>query len=353
MANRKANILGLGLIGGSLALALAKHGFIVSGVDSDDAKATAALERGIISTIGIDPDAEISFVATPVSSIPGQVRLALEKTTGVVSDVGGVKLSVVNSVSDARFVGGHPMAGSEMAGLDGADDSLFEGAVWVLTPTASSSDSSFESLARIIRLLGAEIVVLDAERHDRLVAVVSHLPHLTAATLMGLAHLTAEEHVAVLRLAAGGFRDMTRVASGQPAIWIDICRENKDAILEALNGMILGLSEMKSIVETQDSDALLGRLSTARAARANLPGRVQELVDVCEVRVPIPDRSGAAAEIFQLAADLGVNIANFEVSHSVEGDRGILVMIVERENAEMFRGGLLARKFRPTIQSVA
>ncbi|MFM8000806.1 MAG: prephenate dehydrogenase, partial [Actinomycetota bacterium] len=199
MANRKANILGLGLIGGSLALALAKHGFVVSGVDSDDARATAALERGIISTIGIDPEAEISFVATPVSSIPGQVWLALEKTTGVVSDVGGVKLSVVNSVSDARFVGGHPMAGSEMAGLDGADDSLFEGAVWVLTPTASSSDSSFESLAKIIRLLGAEIVVLDAERHDRLVAVVSHLPHLTAATLMGLAHLTAEEHVAVLR----------------------------------------------------------------------------------------------------------------------------------------------------------
>lgn len=353
MANRKANILGLGLIGGSLALALAKHGFIVSGSDSDDAKATAALERGIISTIGIDPEAEISFVATPVSSIPGQVRLALDKTTGVVSDVGGVKLSVVNGVSDARFVGGHPMAGSELAGLDGADDSLFEGAVWVLTPTASSSDSSFESLARIIRLLGAEIVVLDAERHDRLVAVVSHLPHLTAATLMGLAHLTAEEHVAVLRLAAGGFRDMTRVASGQPAIWIDICRENKDAILEALNGMIAGLSEMKTIVETQDSDALLGRLATARAARANLPGRVQELVDVCEIRVPIPDRSGAAAEIFQLAADLGVNIANFEVSHSVEGDRGILVMIVERENAEMFRGGLLARKFRPTIQSVA
>ncbi|MFM7820826.1 MAG: prephenate dehydrogenase/arogenate dehydrogenase family protein, partial [Actinomycetota bacterium] len=309
--------------------------------------------RGIISTIGIDPEAEISFVATPVSSIPGQVRLALDKTTGVVSDVGGVKLSVVNGVSDARFIGGHPMAGSELAGLDGADDSLFEGAVWVLTPTASSSDSSFESLAKIIRLLGAEIVVLDAERHDRLVAVVSHLPHLTAATLMGLAHLTAEEHVAVLRLAAGGFRDMTRVASGQPAIWIDICRENKDAILEALNGMISGLSEMRSIVETQDSDALLGRLSTARAARANLPGRVQELVDVCEVRVPIPDRSGAAAEIFQLAADLGVNIANFEVSHSVEGDRGILVMIVERENAEMFRGGLLARKFRPTIQSVA
>jgi len=183
--------------------------------------------------------------------------------------------------------------------------------------------------------------------------VVSHLPHLTAATLMGLAHLTAEEHVAVLRLAAGGFRDMTRVASGQPQIWIDICRENRDAILDALDGMISGLTEMRRIVDKQDNEQLLVRLQTARSARANLPGRVHELLDVCEVRVPIPDRAGSAAEIFTLAADLGVNIANFEVSHSVEGDRGILVLIIDKASAEMFRGGLMARKFRPTVQAVS
>lgn len=353
MASRRANVLGLGLIGGSLALALTKNGFSVFGTDSNEATSKQALERGVISAIGVDPEAEISFVATPVSSIPAQVQIALQKTRGIVTDVGGVKASVVDAIKDGRFIGGHPMAGSELAGLDGADESLFEGAVWVLTPSSDSSDETFEKLAKIIGLLGAEIVVLDAKRHDRLVAVVSHLPHLTAATLMGLAHVTAEEHVAVLRLAAGGFRDMTRVASGQPQIWLDICRENREAILDALDGMIVGLTEMRGIVASSDNAELLSRLSTARTARANLPGRVHELMDICEVRVPIPDRSGAAAEIFTLAADLGVNIANFEVSHSVEGDRGILVMIIDKASAEMFRGGLMARKFRPTVQTVA
>ncbi len=353
MVTRRANVLGLGLIGGSLALALVKNGFHVTGSDENIQTAEAALERKIIGAIGIDPEAEISFIATPVSSIPKQAQIALTQTKGIVTDVGGVKASVVDAVRDPRFIGGHPMAGSELAGLDGADELLFEGAVWVLTPSVDSADSTFEILAKIITSLGAEIVVLDAQRHDRLVAVVSHLPHLTAATLMGLAHITAEEHVAVLRLAAGGFRDMTRVASGLPQIWIDICRENRDAILDALDGMISGLTEMRRIVDKQDNDELLNRLQTARHARANLPGRVHELMDVCEVRVPIPDRSGSAAEIFTLAADLGVNIANFEVSHSVEGDRGILVLIIDKASAEMFRGGLMARKFRPTVQAVS
>ena len=350
---RRANVMGLGLIGGSLALALKKNGFQVSGSDENIETSKSALEREIISAIGVDPLAEISFVATPVSSIPMQVAIALAQTKGIVRDVGGVKASVVDAVRDPRFVGGHPMAGSELAGLDGADETLFEGAVWVLTPSVESSDETFEKFAKVITSLGAEIVVLDAQRHDRLVAVVSHLPHLTAATLMGLAHVTAEEHVAVLRLAAGGFRDMTRVASGQPQIWIDMCRENRDAILDALDGMISGLTEMRRIVDKQDNEQLLVRLQTARSARANLPGRVHELLDVCEVRVPIPDRSGSAAEIVTLAADLGVNIANFEVSHSVEGDRGILVLIIDKASAEMFRGGLMARKFRPTVQAVS
>lgn len=350
---RRANVLGLGLIGGSLALALTKNGFYVTGSDENLQTTMTALEREMIQAIGIDSQAEISFIATPVTSIPAQAKLALKKTTGIVTDVGGVKASVVNAIDDSRFIGGHPMAGSELAGLDGADETLFEGAVWVLTPSESSADETFEKLAKIITMLGAEVVVLDAQRHDRLVAVVSHLPHLTAATLMGLAHVTAEEHVAVLRLAAGGFRDMTRVASGQPQIWIDICRENRSAILDALDGMIAGLSEMRCVIEKQDTSELLSRLQTARTARANLPGRVHELMDVCEIRVPIPDRSGAAAEIFTLAADLGVNIANFEVSHSVEGDRGVLVLVIDKAIAEMFRGGLMAHKFRPTIQQIS
>ena len=253
---------------------------------------------------------------------------------------------------DPRFIGGHPMAGSELVGLAGADASLFEGAVWVLTPSENTPDANFAHVAQVVKELGAEFVVLSAERHDQLVAIVSHLPHLTAATLMSLANDHAEEHVAVLRLAAGGFRDMTRVASGHPAIWLDVCKENREAIIGALDGMISGLQAMRVIVDEGKTDELKQRLQTARVARANLPGRVSNLLDVVEVRVPIPDRAGAAAEIFSLAAELGVNTANFEVAHSVEGDRGILVLVIDRASQDVFKGGLIARGFRPSIQQL-
>lgn len=116
--------------------------------------------------------------------------------------------------------------------------------------------------------------------------------------------------------------------------------------------MIDGLSDMRKVVEQSDASALLARLSEARSVRANLPGRVRELTEVAEVRIPIPDRAGAAAEVFTLAAELGVNTANFEVSHSVEGDRGVLVMVVDAASAELFRGGLLARGFKPVVARV-
>ena len=317
MNQRRANIFGLGLIGGSLAAALTARGWKVTGNDLHPDIEEEALRMGLIAARGIDPDAELSFVATPVSSVVEQVRRALETTRWLVTDVGGVKAPMVRQITDPRFVAGHPMAGSELVGLAGADASLFDGAVWVLTPSENTPDANFAHVAQVVKELGAEFVVLSAERHDQLVAIVSHLPHLTAATLMSLANDHAEEHVAVLRLAAGGFRDMTRVASGHHAIWLDVCKENREAIVGALDGMIGGLQAMRVIVDEGNTDELKQRLQTARVARANLPGRVSNLLDVVEVRVPIPDRAGAAAEIFSLAAELGVNTANFEVAHSV------------------------------------
>ena len=353
MNQRRANVFGLGLIGGSLAAALSARGWSVTGTDQDPKIEQEALSLGLIAHVGIDHDAEITFVATPVSSVVAQVKRALTYTVGLVTDVGGVKTNIVGEIDDQRFVAGHPMAGSELVGLAGADESLFEGAVWVLTPSSHTSDETFAKVAQIVKELGAEFVVLTAERHDQLVAIVSHLPHLTAATLMSLAGQSAEEHVAVLRLAAGGFRDMTRVASGHPGIWIDVCKENKQAITSALDGMIEGLQSMRHIISEEQSDQLFERLQTARVARANLPGRVGELLDVVEVRIPIPDRAGAAAEIFSLAAELGVNAANFEVAHSVEGDRGILVLVIDQANQDVFKGGLIARGFRPSIQRLS
>lgn len=346
---KRANVLGLGLIGGSLCAALCERGWIVTGDDQDASRGALALERGLISTVGLDPDADITFVCVPVNSVADQARRALKETGGVVTDVGSVKSVVVSEISDPRFVGGHPMAGSELEGLEGADPNLFEGAVWVLTPTKDTSDEAFAMVAEVVNELGAEVVGLDPERHDSLVAVVSHVPHLTAATLMGLASDKSSEHAALLRLAAGGFRDMTRIASGHPGIWLDICADNRDAIVSELGELIEGLDAMRRAVSSGDRSDILRRLTLAREARANLPGRIKSLAEVAEVRIPIPDRPGSAAEVFTLAAELGVNISDFEVVHSSEGDRGIAVVLVDASSAELFRGGLLARGFRPSV----
>lgn len=350
---RRANVIGLGLIGGSVALGLRERGWHVTGDDSDPSAVDTALARGVVDAGGLDPTAELTVVAVPVLAVADQVKRALAETTGAVTDVGSVKAMVCQASADARFVGGHPMAGSELDGLDGAQADLFEGAVWVLTPTPETADAVLTDVAAAVTSLGAEVVALAPERHDQLVAVVSHVPHLTAATLMGLASERAEEHAALLRLAAGGFRDMTRVASGRPSIWLDICAENRTAIVEALDQLIDGLQGMRDVIGADDREALHARLSAARAARANLPARVVHPDELAEVRIPIPDRAGAAAEVFTLAAELSVNIASFEVVHVAESNRGVAVVLVDRALVDLYRGGLIARGFRPAVQPLS
>jgi prephenate dehydrogenase len=351
-SGQRANVIGLGLIGGSVALALRERGWQVSGDDADPAVVERAVEGHIVDRAGLDPDADVTVVATPVLSIVDEVRRALAETRGVVTDVGSVKSSVCQQCDDPRFVGGHPMAGSELDGLDGADPELFNGAVWVLTPVSHTDDATFTQVRKLVSSLGAEVVALAPERHDEVVAVVSHVPHLTAATLMGLAVDRSEEHAALMRLAAGGFRDMTRIASGRPDIWIDICAENRPAILSALDDLIAGLGQMRAMVDTDDRTTLHAHLVRARESRANLPGRVTDPTTLVEFRIPIPDRAGAAAEVFTLAAELGVNISDFEVVHLAESNRGVAVVLVDADATDLFRGGLLARNFRPSVAAL-
>ena len=241
------------------------------------------------------------------------------------------------------------MAGSELDGLDGADGEMFNGAIWVLTPGQHTDGRTLSSVTAVVKALDAEVVALAPDRHDQVVAVVSHVPHLAAATLMTLAADRAEEHAALLRLAAGGFRDMTRIASGHPAIWLDICAENRPAIVAALDGLLERLHDIRSVVDRDDRGALQDTLARARDARTNLPGRVMHPEAMAEVRIPIPDRTGAAAELFTLAAELGVNIANFEVVHMAESNRGVAVVLVDAAATDLFRGGLMARGFKPAV----
>jgi len=348
-AQRRAGIVGTGLIGGSIGLALRRRGWHVTGYDHDPVRAARALELGALDQIGTDPAAEITFLATPVRSVADAARAALAAGPGIVTDVGSVKASIVASVDDPRFLGGHPMAGSEQEGVDGADADLFAGAVWVLTPTAATSDATYAAVRSAATDLGADVVALAPEHHDALVAVVSHVPHLTAAALMHLADDKATEHRALLRLAAGGFRDMTRIAAGHPGIWPDICAENRGAIVDVLGNLIASLESLRAVVLDDDRDALLAVLERARSARVNLPARVASAGDMCEVRIPVPDRPGVLAEVTTLAGALDVNIADLEIAHSSEGDRGVLILVVDASAADRLRAGLVEHGFRPAV----
>src|SRR3954471_10669898 len=348
----RAQIVGTGLIGGSLGMALRKQGWHVTGRDHDEARAQRALELGALDEVGHDVGAEITFVATPVGAVIDEARAALAHG-GLVTDVGSVKGPIVAELDDPRFVGGHPMAGSEQEGVEGSDPALFEGATWVLTPTATTDPAAYARIQSAVSSLGADVVAVDPVHHDQLVALVSHVPHLTAATLMGLAADVSAEHATLLRLAAGGFRDMTRIAAGHPGIWPDICVDNRDAIVATLDSLLASLAQMRQTVAAGDRRALAAALERARSARVSLPSRAPRPQDVVEVRVPVPDRAGVLAEVTTLLGELDVNIWDLEIAHSAEGDRGVLLLVIDSRAADLARGALLARGFRPSVQRLS
>jgi len=199
----------------------------------------------------------------------------------------------------------------------------------------------FAALRTWVAGLGAETIAVAPELHDALVAVVSHVPQLAASTLMNVASRGDDEHAVMLRLAAGGFRDMTRIASSHPAIWPDICLANRDAIVEALDAYLAELGRVRSIVADGDRDALLTLLADARAARRNLPVGVPADGTLVELRVPVPDREGVIAEVTTLAARLGINIADLEIAHSLEGRAGVLVLVVAERGIDAFESALV------------
>jgi len=351
----RAVIVGIGLIGGSLGLALRANGWHVSGIDLSETTLERALATGVIDAVGDDLDASLVIVATPARAVVAQanVILAAERNPEVlVTDVAGVKAAICGSIDDPRFVGGHPMAGSEQVGIDGARADLFVGATWVLTPGERTSPDAYARLVGIVRSLGAQSLALPAEDHDRLVALISHVPHLVAASLMNEAAAAAANDAALLQLAAGGFRDMTRVAAGSPGIWPDVCVENRTAIIEGLDDLQERIRLVRDAIAGGDSDALHEILESASRARRALPGRTTDPGQLAQVRVPVPDRPGVIAEVAATASDLGVSVVDVEIAHSVEGDRGVLIVIVATGEASRYASALRDRGFICTVQEL-
>ena len=283
----RAHVVGLGLIGGSAALGLRAAGWRVTGADTDEATEALALDEGIVEATTRLDGTRLVIVAVPSAAVALVAHQELADAADVVvTDVAGVKAPVVDVVRDPRFIGGHPMAGSEQSGLRGARADLFVGATWVLTPTETTTPERYSVLVAAIRDLGATALALTASDHDRLVAMVSHVPHLVAGAMMNEASSLARSDAALLRLAAGGFRDMTRVAAGDSAIWPDLCIDNRDAILAGLASLRGRLATLEAAIAGKDRGTILSELAAASAARRNLPASTPDPAELAELRVP-------------------------------------------------------------------
>ncbi|HEX3032623.1 MAG TPA: prephenate dehydrogenase/arogenate dehydrogenase family protein, partial [Bacillota bacterium] len=286
---KRVCIIGIGLIGGSLGMAITERRLAaeVRGVDLDEDNLNLAVNVGAIQfgtrslAEGVK-GADLVILATPVGTYPSifkQLAQLLEPGT-VVTDTGSTKERVISEAAEhlptgIHFVGGHPMAGSEVAGVKGADPFLFENAVYLLTPTEDSDRETISRLNRLFSGLGARVMCFSPAEHDIMVAAVSHLPHLVAVTLVNTVGLLEQNHPNTLLLAAGGFRDTTRVALGSPVMWRDICKSNKAVLLDLLNRFKTQLSLLEEEIRQEDGEAITTELESARALRSQVPGKLK------------------------------------------------------------------------------
>jgi prephenate dehydrogenase len=313
-------VAGVGLIGGSIALG-ARQRFLadtVIGLDPDAEALEVARFHGVIDEARLEPgewlaQADLVILATPAGTL---VPLAHElaphlREDAIVSDVGSVKAKIVRQLGGLRFVGGHPMAGSDRAGVKNADAALLENAVWVLTPTDGTDPQALAKVRAFVEHLGARPIDVPPEQHDRLVARVSHLPYLAALALTQLASDHGERDLAML-LAAGGFRDLTRVASGSPVMSRDMIAGNAGAVREALAEFRSALDDLEARLD--DPDAMLQAATTAKRARDGIPiVRRSLLPPRPEVVLAVPDVPGQLARITKACGDADVNVKEIEV----------------------------------------
>jgi prephenate dehydrogenase len=333
-------VLGVGLIGGSIGLAVGRRAHAhVSGYDPDERVLARALSLGAIDSAASDiagavKDADVVFVAAPVGALAETVRLALAGAGRdcVVSDVGSTKRLLADAVADERFIGGHPLAGAETSGVEHAREDLFEGAVWYLTPAANSTGVLYERLHRLLRTIGARPVAIDAETHDRLLAAVSHLPHVLANLLAAQA-ASALGSASERRVPAVGpsFRDATRVAGANSAIWTDIYMANSGALIAAIDAFAARLGDVRAALAAGDAEAVAAWNDSARADRDELLGAGMTGGPVSELRASVPNRPGVIADIALALGRAGVNIRDMALSPSEDNSQGVVALWIGGE----------------------
>jgi prephenate dehydrogenase len=328
-------VVGVGLIGGSIGLAARTHtGARVSGWDPDAGVLAAALQRGAVDRAAASVadalvGAEVAFVAAPVGRLGAAVAetLAAAAADCAVTDVGSTKRAVLDAQSDPRFIGGHPLAGAETSGVANARADLFDGATWYLTPTPRTAGVLYERLHRLLVGFGARPTAVDAELHDRLMAAVSHLPHVLANVLVAQAAgaIAAGEAVPAT---GPSFRDATRVAGSNSTIWTDIYLSNRDALIAEIDGTLGRLQTVRGALAGADATAITEWNDAARTHRDALLGTGLAGGAVQELRASVPNRPGVVAEIALALGRAGVNIVDMSLSPSPDGSQGVVALWV-------------------------
>ena len=331
-------VVGVGLIGGSIGLAArARLGAHVTGFDPEERVGAAARERGAVESVAPSiaaavRDAELVFVAAPVSALGAAIDdvLAAAPAACAVSDVGSTKRSIVSARRDPRFIGGHPLAGAETSGVEHARADLFEGATWYLTPGPTTSGPLYERLHKALVGIGAQPTAIDAATHDRVMASVSHLPHVFANVLVAQAARALGDGEDV-PATGPSFRDATRVAGASSTIWPDIYLSNRDALVPLIDEAQARLADVRSALVNADRGAIERWNDAARADRDALLGAGLAGGAVHELRAAVTDRPGVIAEIALALGRAGVNIVDMALSPSRDGNQGVVALWVRGE----------------------
>lgn len=348
-ALRRIAVVGFGLVGASFAAAVraAYPDTRVLAVDIDERTLAEAVERGW-ATDGALPDdpaferfvgdgCDLVVLATPVGAAERYFEdLARWDYRGIVTDTASTKARITALAERVlphpeNFVPGHPMAGSEVNGIEGARPDLFKGAHWILCPDADTPAEHFPRLHELVTSIGARVIALPREDHDEAVAVVSHVPHIMASSLVQLASRHADDQQALMRLAAGGFKDSTRIAAGSPELWCGIAFDNKDALSDGLDEIQGIIGAFADALASDDRAALTVLLADAAAARRALPAAwVPSTERLLEVRIPMEDRPGVVAEVTTVTSSVGCNIQSIEIDHVTE-DSAVLSLVLTDE----------------------
>ena len=332
-------IVGVGLIGGSLGLAFKRLGIghkiigISRAETLQEAQDLGVIDEGFVydeMRNGIE-QADLVFLCSPISRILEQLHQIMDFAPAgcVITDVGSTKGAIVscaekNNRDDVHFVGGHPMAGSEKSGVGAADPFLFENALYVLTPAGGVPDEIVDQLVALVQRLGSRSMWMDAETHDRVAATVSHLPQMMATTLVGLVGRLNEADGLPLQMAAGGFRDLTRIASSSFAMWRDICQTNVGPIRDMIDAYIDALVVIR---EQVDNESLADEFEYANRIRGGIPKDSKGFLHpLCEILLVAEDKPGVIADVASRLADKDINIEDIEVLKVREGEGGTIRM---------------------------